>query len=399
MTTRKLFKIGLALQLLGLIAAPTKSDAQVSLSLERNGTTSALKISLVTGANGFVYPTTPATLAGFTGTPGGAAGNIAGTYFTIRVATTQTAVTANSFVGSNSYTAGNTNVASTQTSGIYTYILIDNTDAINNPGTIFAANSTKEIVRFNLTGGTGVADVEFAPQNDPVALALAAAYYGIVVPTASDIYTPAPTVTGVSSNAPLTPLPVNLLTFAATKAGTSRSLISWVTASEEAASYFEVERSLTGTASSFRSIGVRTPATGNSQTEVSYQAYDESPATGNNYYRLKMVDITGAVSYSSTRIVNFGSRAAGESVMLFPNPIRVEGSDVKLKVDVLSAQTLDYTLSSVTGQLIFAGKMEVTAGTNNYKVAGFESIAPGTYYLRVKGTTLSDNIQVLKIAN
>ena len=193
------------------------------------------------------------------------------------------------------------------------------------------------------------------------------------------------------------PLPVKLLTFAATKAGVSRSFISWVTASEEAASYFEVERSFTGGENSFRSIGVKVPATGNSKIEVAYQAYDEQPATGANYYRLKMVDISGAVSYSSTRIVHFDNRGGSESVMLFPNPIRIEGADVKLKVDVLSAQTLDYTLSSVTGQLIYAGKLEVATGTNNYKVAGFESIAPGTYYLRVKGTKLSNNIKVLKM--
>jgi hypothetical protein len=199
------------------------------------------------------------------------------------------------------------------------------------------------------------------------------------------------------ANPAATPLPVKLLTFAATKAGTSRSLISWVTATEEAVSYFEVERSLTGNENSYRSIGVKVPATGTSKTEVSYQAYDEKAATGANYYRLKMVDINGGVTYSSTRIVHFDNRGATESVSLFPNPIRMEGTEVKLKVDVLSAQTLDYTLTDVTGKLIYAGKMDVATGSNNYKVAGFESIAPGSYFLRIKGTTLSDNIKVLKM--
>ncbi len=373
-----------SLFVLGVSVAPFAAKAQVAFSLTSNGSNSTAVINAVTSNNGFVNPSGLAT------------GNIAGTFVVIRVQNTQSTLTLNNFIGYNGYTnAGSVLPTGTKlVSGSYTYFLIDNSDAVSNPNMTFTANSTKPIIGFSVAGVTGTPVVEIAPLNDLVAKSLTLAYYGIdaLNYSTSDIATPNRTISSING----TPLPISLLNFTAQKATAKRTLLSWVTASEEAADYFEVERSTTGSASSFRAIGAHVPATGNSKEERAYQAYDEAPVTGNNYYRLKMVDVAGTVTYSSTRIVRFDGTVGTESVSLFPNPLTVEGQDVKLAVNVLAAQVLEYSLVDVTGKLIYTGKLDVTAGTANYKITGFESIAAGSYFLRIKGTTLSDNIKVLK---
>jgi len=97
------------------------------------------------------------------------------------------------------------------------------------------------------------------------------------------------------------PLPITLLYFTARAEG-KRSLLNWETATEINNDRFEIERSPDGI--SFTKIG-QVPGAGNSNVHISYQWYDNLPLKGNNYYRLKQVDIDAKFSYSPTRQVNF----------------------------------------------------------------------------------------------
>ena len=97
------------------------------------------------------------------------------------------------------------------------------------------------------------------------------------------------------------PLPVTLINFAARAEG-SKTLLSWQTATEINNDRFEIERSNNGI--TFSKIG-QVAGAGNSSILLSYQYYDENPLKGNNYYRLRQVDIDGRFNYSPTRLVNF----------------------------------------------------------------------------------------------
>ena len=112
---------------------------------------------------------------------------------------------------------------------------------------------------------------------------------------------------------PVNPLPVELLSFDATKNNSVVDL-DWVTASEKNSSYFIVEKSID--LISWRivdSLG----AAGFSLKTIPYYARDMAPSPGNNYYRLRQVDIDGAQNYSLIRLVKFDATFL---ITAFPNP-------------------------------------------------------------------------------
>ncbi len=109
------------------------------------------------------------------------------------------------------------------------------------------------------------------------------------------------------------PVPVELLSFAANQRDQMVKL-DWETAGEIDNEGFEVLRSKD--AEEWEKIAW-IPGQGQSQLRQAYQAWDEKPWQGSNYYRLKQVDINGAVSYSPIRTIYFQD---GNALILFPNP-------------------------------------------------------------------------------
>lgn len=107
-------------------------------------------------------------------------------------------------------------------------------------------------------------------------------------------------------------LPVTLLSFTATKKEATTEL-AWATTAEANSVSFVIERS--GDNKVFTAIGT-VAAQGNSSTTTKYAFVDQQPLTGNNYYRLKQVDIDGKFTYSKTLLLNFGAL----SLRISPNP-------------------------------------------------------------------------------
>ncbi len=128
------------------------------------------------------------------------------------------------------------------------------------------------------------------------------------------------------------PLPVTLLNFTARAEG-SKALLNWQTATEINNDRFEIERSNNGI--TFLKIG-QVAGAGNSSILLSYQYYDENPLKGNNYYRLKQVDLDGKSNYSPTRLVNF--KGNGYFVILnnptSGNPIIVKTTETNATLSI-----------------------------------------------------------------
>lgn len=110
------------------------------------------------------------------------------------------------------------------------------------------------------------------------------------------------------------PLPLQLLTFSGTKLD-SEVLLKWETTGETNTSHFEVQRSNDGL--NFQQIG-RVNATGNAGTQH-YSLLDLQPASGNNFYRLKMMDVDGRFSYSGIIRINMENIGL---MTVFPNPVK-----------------------------------------------------------------------------
>jgi hypothetical protein len=118
------------------------------------------------------------------------------------------------------------------------------------------------------------------------------------------------------------PLPLDLLSFTVVKAGDG-ALLQWSTAHETDVSRFVIERS--GDGSHFSALdSVRAV---DDSSAVSYYRYTDPlllPGVKVDYYRLKMTDPDGRVTYSPIRTVN--ETPGGPVVSIYPNPVGTNGS-------------------------------------------------------------------------
>jgi hypothetical protein len=114
-------------------------------------------------------------------------------------------------------------------------------------------------------------------------------------------------------------LPINLLSFSvlSNKGGVQ---LNWATTSEEFAKGFELERAI-GSQEKFRFMTFMSSKAinGMSQSRLNYSYNDLNPEQGKiNYYRIKLVDIDGASSYTEVKSIYY-SQAANEP-NIYPNP-------------------------------------------------------------------------------
>ncbi|MEO6490481.1 MAG: alkaline phosphatase family protein [Ferruginibacter sp.] len=105
-------------------------------------------------------------------------------------------------------------------------------------------------------------------------------------------------------------LPVSLVNFSGIKAN-GGNLLRWKTVSETNFSGFQIERREDG--NSFHMIGNKASA-----GPSDYSFFDPSPVSGNNFYRLTLIDRDGNISISNT-ITVYGNSSSG--VTILPNPV------------------------------------------------------------------------------
>lgn len=167
-------------------------------------------------------------------------------------------------------------------------------------------------------------------------------------------------------NANLVVLPISLKSFTAVKVDKEVQL-TWVTASEENNLGFEVQRSKDGI--NYTTIGF-VKGSGTSTQEVTYQFTDPSPLAGNNYYRLKQIDITNLATFSSIRRINMDKTR--QDIHLFPNPARGTITITNIKAgDQLS-------IFNIQGNLVT--RKTASSGQESVSV---EKFASGVYMLQV----------------
>ncbi|MCA8830900.1 T9SS type A sorting domain-containing protein [Hymenobacter pini] len=174
------------------------------------------------------------------------------------------------------------------------------------------------------------------------------------------------------------PLPVKLVRFtAAATSGATR--LSWVTASEQDADYFEVERSTTAT--QWQPV-TRVPAA-NAAAGKSYSVLDARPASGTVYYRLAMHDRSGDVAYSSVQLVT-----ASPELQVYPNP-----ATTSLNVQVPATEmTTVLELRDARGRLV--RQQQLAQGITNTELPTAD-LPGGMYLLRVQQGAAARTTRVL----
>jgi hypothetical protein len=158
---------------------------------------------------------------------------------------------------------------------------------------------------------------------------------------------------------------------------------------ETNAKYTVIERS--GDDGSYDSIGVVIDIDDNNTN--TYTFADNNMINGNNYYRLRMVDMAGDTRYS--KIVSLyaslqTTTAATSSMTVYPNP---------------AVATINYTIASTANQQVFVQvynlsgvalmttEQQLTAG-NNVESIAISSLKAGSYFLKI--TSVQGNMQYVQ---
>lgn len=172
-------------------------------------------------------------------------------------------------------------------------------------------------------------------------------------------------------------LPVTLTYFNASKEGNVANL-NWATTTELKSKGFEVQRS--SDAKNWKALDfVRSQAEGVSSSVLTYKYADATPLSGNNYYRLKAIDLDGTFAYSKIEKLNFAGIA--RTLVVYPNPV----TDGKLTLDLSESGSYSVKVYTVSG-------IEMSGIKKTGNVLDVKGLTPGIYLLKVdlgNGETLN----------
>ena len=148
--------------------------------------------------------------------------------------------------------------------------------------------------------------------------------------------------------------------------------IVWNSFSEDPGTFYDIEYSPDGV----RFVKVGTVA-GRSATGSKYE-FSYSQANGKGFYRLKIGDLTGQVSYS--KVVNVVTNCNEKKVFVYPNPIKNQ-QDLHINVSNFTGKVKGELINAV-GQVIFTKSL--VNGSNLVQVT---NLSEGIYIFKVSDDT------------
>ncbi len=176
-----------------------------------------------------------------------------------------------------------------------------------------------------------------------------------------------------------TPLSIKLEDISAVNTN-NRNRIDWKSAAEATGDVYELEKSTDGRM--FHTLA-RINAKGQS---AAYTQWDQQPATGWNYYRLKTISASSEIAYS--KVVKAYQDASGAlRVKAYPNPAS--------QTLTLSANTFDgaaeLELRDIKGSMVLQQHM-----TQSLEKLDLSKLPPGIYMLRYKDGNHTETIKINK---
>ena len=167
------------------------------------------------------------------------------------------------------------------------------------------------------------------------------------------------------------PLPTLVVSFTAKNAGKNRAQLNWKITENSTPLMFEVLRSSDGV--NFNKIG-EVPGT---VLQFDYEFTDEAMVTGNNYYRLKMLDRDGSANYTSIVVVSNGGADGVVIGNLMPTVVT---SGARLAVTSVKKATLQLLITDISGRIIQKQSVSLTVGSQDVTIDA-SRLAPGMYQI------------------
>ncbi len=169
------------------------------------------------------------------------------------------------------------------------------------------------------------------------------------------------------------PLAVTLGSFTASKTANKTTLLNWTSLSEKDNAAYIIEHSVNG--KDFTAIG-EVAGRGDTDNGFAYQYIHNTPASGVNYYRLKMFSTTGKLTYSEIRMIAWGNQ--NNSLSIFPNPAK---GSTQLLLDAKDGEKIQVTLLDLSGREIRTSTLRIAAQRTELPV---QDLGEGVYFVIVK---------------
>ncbi|HMI78031.1 MAG TPA: T9SS type A sorting domain-containing protein, partial [Ferruginibacter sp.] len=150
-------------------------------------------------------------------------------------------------------------------------------------------------------------------------------------------------------------LAIKITYFNASK-GNGFNTLNWQAACSSSQAIFEIERSVDGL--NFNTINTITATQARCAQPFNYT--DNTAPSGTVYYRLKVVDVDGKVSYSA--IVKLSSQVKDMQLDgIAPNPVV---NFAQLKINTSKKDVVDLAILSVDGKVVYHNSVQLQAGTS-----------------------------------
>ncbi len=169
-------------------------------------------------------------------------------------------------------------------------------------------------------------------------------------------------------------LPVSLLSFTGRLVSETTQL-SWTTVNEVNFDHYVVERSTDGTV--FTQLGSVLAATGSDRKTYSFSDELSSVAATKLYYRLRLVDRDGAISYSSIVMVTLTGKGLTVSV---PNPVH---GALMVQVNSEKNRNASFQLIDNLGHVLLSQSHYLNTGINTVTLTSSSRMPGGIYTLRI----------------
>lgn len=181
-------------------------------------------------------------------------------------------------------------------------------------------------------------------------------------------------------------LPINLKTFTAKNDNDTRVSLNWTTENEVNFKGFDLERSTDGNL--WTKIAWVPGDGGTGLNEYSF--YDNDPAPGTNYYRLKMVDLDGKSKYSWVELVEIKNIIT--SLRVLPNPVRNQAT---IQWNAAGYEKAEIQLINAGGKLVQSRTVNCNRGYNQAVLTIPAHYAGGLYIVRITAGSGHQQAKVL----
>ena len=170
-------------------------------------------------------------------------------------------------------------------------------------------------------------------------------------------------------------LPVTITKLTAQARG-AQNEVNWEVAQEINIEKYVIERSNDGRA--FSAVGEQT-VVGLNNTQNAYRWMDQQPFAGTTFYRLQIVERSGAARYTS--IVKVSRDKANAGVVVYPNPVR--GQSIQLQLTSMVSGDYQVQLLSMNGQLVHSGRLSIRSVSETQSIQLSQKLAAGIYQLQL----------------